>query len=162
MRVLNTDLLDTLVSLGGTLWVREYPPVLARVLFLIPVRFWGFPFGKDNIPPHHNAGIIFNTREVWGCSLGEENIHPHSGGCLFSFELSLRRLGLGLRFFDFRFFFFPIKRKRRNFSIPLPRVISEVLFWGIMTPTFIKKVILTYIIIDILIIIMSINIITSK
>ena len=27
-------------------------------------------------PPHHSAGIFFNTREIWGCSLGEENIHP--------------------------------------------------------------------------------------
>ena len=41
---------------------------------------------------------------------------------------------------------------------PCPWVILKVLFGGIVIPTFIKTITLTYIIIDILIIIMSINI----
>ena len=44
------------------------------------------------------------------------------------------------------------------FQISLPRVISKVLFGGIMIPTLIKTVTLTYILTDILIIILSIYI----
>ena len=36
------------MTVGLTIIVR---PTIARVSFLIPVRFWGFPFGKDNTPP---------------------------------------------------------------------------------------------------------------
>ena len=57
------------VWFGDCLWGREYLPVLARVLFLIPVSFGAY-------------------------TLVDENIHPHRGGCIFSFELSLRGLGL--------------------------------------------------------------------
>ena len=46
-------------------------------------------------------------------------------------------------------------------SLFFPRIISKVLFWGIVIPTFIKTVTLTYVIIDIYIIIICINI-TSK
>ena len=45
--------------------------------------------------------------------------------------------------------------------ITLPRIISKVLFWGIVIPTLIKAVTLTYVIIDIYIIVICINI-TSK
>ena len=44
------------------------------------------------------------------------------------------------------------------FQISLPRVISKVLFGGIMIPTLIKTVTLTYILTDIYIIILSIYI----
>ncbi len=68
------------------------------------------------------------------------------------------RRGLGG---DCRSVVFPIYFDRPTFSLTLPWVILKVLSWCVVVTTFIKTVTLTYVITDILIIIMSINI-TSK
>ena len=47
-------------------------------------------------------------------------------------------------------------------TIPLPRVILKVLFGGIVIPAFIKAVTLTYSLIDILVIIKSINVSSKR
>ena len=50
-------------------------------------------------------------------------------------------------------FVFPMRINKQTILIPLPWVISEILVWGIVIPTFIKTITLTYYIIDIYIII---------